>query len=590
MKFRFPIVIIDEDFRSENTSGLGIRALAQAIEKEGMEVLGVTSYGDLSQFAQQQIARLGLHPVDRRRGIHARARDRSGDRQPAHLHQGDPLQERRDPDLPVRRDAHVAAHPQRHPARAARLHPHVRGHAGIRRAPHHPRGQVLPRLAGAAVLPRAGALRAGRLLLLALPGALGRRGVPEEPGRADVPPVLRREHAARRRLQRGRRTGPAARPHRPGGRGSERNAARIFNADHCFFVTNGTSTSNKMVWHANVAPGDIVVVDRNCHKSILHAITMTGAIPVFLHADAQPPGHHRPDPAGGIQAGEHREEDRGESVRARGEEQEAAHPDASPRAPTTASSTTSRCSRRRSTTAIDTLHFDEAWLPHATFHEFYRDMHAIGRDRPRSKDAMIFATHSTHKLLAGISQASQILVQDSRDPEARPADLQRGLPDAHVDLAAVRDHRVLRRGGGDDGAAGRHRAGRGVDHRGARFPPRDAQGRRRVGQGLVVQGLGSGASRRRGHQAREDWMLRANEKWHGFGNLAPGFNMLDPIKATVITPGLDVSGKFAKTGIPASIVTTLPGRARRHRREDRACTRSSSCSPSASPRDAGTRC
>ena len=54
MKFRFPIVIIDEDFRSENTSGLGIRALADAMEKEGMEVLGVTSYGDLSQFAQQQ--------------------------------------------------------------------------------------------------------------------------------------------------------------------------------------------------------------------------------------------------------------------------------------------------------------------------------------------------------------------------------------------------------------------------------------------------------------------------------------------------------------------------------------------------------
>ena len=69
-------------------------------------------------------------------------------------------------------------------------------------------------------------------------------------------------------------TGPVA--------ASERNAARIFNADHCFFVTNGTSTSNKMVWHHTVAPGDVVVVDRNCHKSILHAIIMTGAIPVFM--------------------------------------------------------------------------------------------------------------------------------------------------------------------------------------------------------------------------------------------------------------------------------------------------------------------
>jgi arginine decarboxylase len=54
MKFRFPIVIIDEDFRSENTSGLGVRALAKALEDEGMEILGVTSYGDLSSFAQQQ--------------------------------------------------------------------------------------------------------------------------------------------------------------------------------------------------------------------------------------------------------------------------------------------------------------------------------------------------------------------------------------------------------------------------------------------------------------------------------------------------------------------------------------------------------
>ncbi|CAG4884942.1 Arginine decarboxylase [Georgfuchsia toluolica] len=54
MRFHFPIIIIDEDFRSENASGLGIRALAEAIEKEGMDVLGVTSYGDLSSFAQQQ--------------------------------------------------------------------------------------------------------------------------------------------------------------------------------------------------------------------------------------------------------------------------------------------------------------------------------------------------------------------------------------------------------------------------------------------------------------------------------------------------------------------------------------------------------
>src|SRR5690606_22802256 len=63
---------------------------------------------------------------------------------------------------------------------------------------------------------------------------------------------------------------------------SERNAARIFNTDHLFFVTNGTSTSNKIVWHSSVGSGDVVLVDRNCHKSVLHAIIMTGTIPIFL--------------------------------------------------------------------------------------------------------------------------------------------------------------------------------------------------------------------------------------------------------------------------------------------------------------------
>ena len=63
---------------------------------------------------------------------------------------------------------------------------------------------------------------------------------------------------------------------------AERNAARIFSADHLYFVTNGTSTSNKIVWSALVSPGDVVVVDRNCHKSVLHALILTGAIPIFL--------------------------------------------------------------------------------------------------------------------------------------------------------------------------------------------------------------------------------------------------------------------------------------------------------------------
>ncbi|MFN4143867.1 decarboxylase [Aestuariivirga sp.] len=61
-------------------------------------------------------------------------------------------------------------------------------------------------------------------------------------------------------------------------------AARAFGADHVFFVTNGTSTSNKMVVQALVAPGDIVIVDRNCHKSHHYGLVLGGGQPIYVEA------------------------------------------------------------------------------------------------------------------------------------------------------------------------------------------------------------------------------------------------------------------------------------------------------------------
>jgi arginine/lysine/ornithine decarboxylase len=69
-------------------------------------------------------------------------------------------------------------------------------------------------------------------------------------------------------------------------------------------------------------------------------------------------------------------------------------------------------------------------------------------------------------------------------------------------------------------------------------------------ENLVDEGIGRA----------EDWVLRSDSrkkgsKWHGFGQMADGFNMLDPIKATIVTTGLNLDGKFDKTGIPASVLT-----------------------------------
>ena len=61
-------------------------------------------------------------------------------------------------------------------------------------------------------------------------------------------------------------------------------AARAFGADQVFFVTNGTSTSNKMVYQALCEPGDIVIVDRNCHKSHHYGCVLAGAQPYYVEA------------------------------------------------------------------------------------------------------------------------------------------------------------------------------------------------------------------------------------------------------------------------------------------------------------------
>ena len=75
------------------------------------------------------------------------------------------------------------------------------------------------------------------------------------------------------------------------------------------------------------------------------------------------------------------------------------------------------------------------------------------------------------------------------------------------------------------------------------------------GQDWWFQVWGPEVTSEQGIGSQADWMIRSEEDWHGFGNVAPGFNMLDPVKSTIVTPGLALDGRFADTGIPASVVT-----------------------------------
>jgi arginine/lysine/ornithine decarboxylase len=554
-RFHFPIVIIDEDYRSDNSSGLGIRALSAAIEKEGFEVVGTTSYGDLASFAQQQSRasafilsiddeeivtgpEVGAAVVKLREFIRE-IRFRNADI-PIYLY-GETRTSQHIPN-DILRELHGFIHMfEDTPEFVAR---HI-----IREAKSYLDGLAPPFFKALMDYAKDGSYswhcpgHSGGVAFLKSPvGHMFHQFFGENMLRADVC------NSVEELGQLLDHTGPVAQ--------SERNAARIFNADHCFFVTNGTSTSNKMVWHHTVAPGDVVVVDRNCHKSILHSIIMCGAVPVFLTPTRNHLGIIGPIPEREFEP---------ESIRRK----IAANPllagvDASkvkPRIMTMTQSTYDGVLYNTETIKskldgwIDNLHFDEAWLPHAAFHPFYQHFHAMAKYSARPKDAVVYATQSTHKLLAGISQASQVLVQDS----------QRFKLDRHLfneaylmhtstspqyaiiascDVAAA----MMEPPGGTalveeslKEALDFRRAMRKVDKEFGRDWWFKVWGPDK----LAGEGVGS----------RDAWLLGANEKWHGFGDLAPGFNLLDPIKSTIVTPGLDVTGKFAKTGIPASIVT-----------------------------------
>ncbi|MCP5232935.1 MAG: arginine/lysine/ornithine decarboxylase [Zoogloeaceae bacterium] len=553
MRFHFPIIIIDEDFRSENTSGLGIRALAKAIEDEGMEVLGVTSYGDLTSFAQQQSRGSAFilsiddeefsspdaaskAVADLKDFVHE-IRHRNADI-PIFLH-GETRTSRHIPNE-VLRELHGFIHmfedtPEfiaRYVMREAKAYLDSLPPPFFRALTHYAAdGSYSWHCPG----------HSGGVAFLKSPvGQMFHQFFGENMLRADVC------NAVDELGQLLDHTGPV--------NASERNAARIFNADHLFFVTNGTSTSNKIVWHSTVAPGDTVVVDRNCHKSILHAIIMTGAIPVFLM-----PTRNHFGIIGPIPKSEFEWENIQRKIDANPFIENKA---AKPRVLTITQSTYDGVLYNVEEIKdlldgrIDTLHFDEAWLPHAAFHEFYGDYHAIGADRPRCQDSMMFATQSTHKLLAGLSQASQVLVQDSQTRALdyhsfNEAYLMHTSTSPQYAIIASCDVAAAMMEAPAGTALVEESVSEALDFRRAMRKVDEEFG----SSDWWFKVWGPDYLSEDGMALREDWTLRAGERWHGFGQLAEGFNMLDPIKATVITPGLDVDGDFADWGIPAGVLT-----------------------------------
>ncbi|MDQ5848784.1 MAG: beta-eliminating lyase-related protein [Pseudomonadota bacterium] len=172
-------------------------------------------------------------------------------------------------------------------------------------------------------------------------------------------------------------------------------AAKAFGARRTFFATNGTSTANKVIFQTLLAPGEKLLLDRNCHKSVHHGVVLSGAHPIYLDSALNHKyGLYGPVPKKILL----------NAIRK--------HSDAQALILT---SCTYDGLRYDLAPIVEAAHekgikviIDEAWYGFARFHpEFRPTALEAGAD---------YATQSTHKVLSAFSQASMIHIND---PEFR---------------------------------------------------------------------------------------------------------------------------------------------------------------------------
>ena len=353
---------------------------------------------------------------------------------------------------------------------------------------------------------------------------------------------------------------------------SEKYAARVFGAHRTYTVTNGTSGSNRVIFMASLTQNDIALCDRNCHKSIEHGLVMTGAIPVFLV-----PHRNRYGIIGPI----YPEDLEPAKVREHAEKNPlvAAANRLKPRHTIITNSTYDGLIYNVERVieiagdAIDRLHFDEAWYAYARFNPLYAGRYAMFGDPAAYRGGpTMFATHSTHKLLAALSQASFIHIRDGRDAieHARfnESFMMHASTSPFYPIIASNEIAAAMM----DGASGAALTTEAI-REAVSFRQTVGRIRREYAQSgdwfFATWNASEVTDRESGERvAFEDaaesllvsdpecWILHPGESWHGFEGLEDGYCMLDPIKVTVVAPGIAADGSFEKSGIPASIIAT----------------------------------
>ncbi|MEU5420072.1 Orn/Lys/Arg decarboxylase N-terminal domain-containing protein [Streptomyces sp. NPDC020667] len=359
---------------------------------------------------------------------------------------------------------------------------------------------------------------------------------------------------------------------------AERNAARIFGAERTYFVLHGDSTCDRMVGHFSVTQDEIALVDRNCHKSVLHGLVLSGARPVYLVPTRNGYGLAGPLPPAGTEA-------RAVADRiARNPLTRGAVSPETQYAVLTNSTYDGLCYdavqvARAFAPSTPRLHFDEAWFAYARFHPLYAGRYgmSVGPDTfPEPERPTVFSTQSTHKLLAALSQSAMVHVKPApRAPvehdRFNEAFMMHGTTSPLYPMIASLDVAAAMM----DGPQGRWLIDEAVTEA-VRFRQTVVRVGRRIAAAADRPGWFFGvwqpetvtdpatgdrvafadapAELLRSEPAC--WQLEPGADWHGFAGLTEGYCLLDPVKVTLTCPGIDATGRMGDWGIPARVLTT----------------------------------
>ncbi|MBV9533209.1 MAG: amino acid decarboxylase, partial [Bradyrhizobium sp.] len=371
---------------------------------------------------------------------------------------------------------------------------------------------------------------------------------------------------------------------------AQQEAAQIFGAEKTYFVLNGTSTSNKVVLGALVTDGDLVLFDRNNHKAAHYgALLMGGGIPIYVPTVRNAWGLIGPM--------------RWEALEEKGlRERIRTHPlvkdaEAWKRPRPFRVAVLEQCTYdgtiysaemivQRIGHLCDYVLFDEAWAGFMKFHPLYAGRFAMSLQNLGGDAPGIIATQSTHKQLAGFSQASQIHVKDRHIQSQKRRIEHRRFNESFMQHASTSPFYPLFASLDVGAQMMKNRSGEvlwddtirlGIELRKKiravrrEFEEKETRAERRwFFQPFVPDRLAIADVSREGavHNVAWEtistdllasnaayWQLTADNGWHGFSGITAGFAMTDPNKLTLLTPGFEhAAGGYAEHGIPAPVV------------------------------------